>query len=41
MELIKQTINQAFIAAVEEEVYELYDQMPDSARLSNRFLSPI
>ena len=29
-----------FVATSEEEVYKLYDQMLDSARVSNKFLSP-
>jgi hypothetical protein len=31
---------QIFIAVSEEEVYKLYEQMLDSARVSNRFLQP-
>ena len=33
-------VQQVLIATSEEEVYKRYDQMLDSARLSNRFLSP-
>ena len=33
-------VPQVFVATSEEEMYKLYDQMLDSARLSNRFLYP-